>query len=166
MSPLSRDVVERTAEFSRDRHYRYRLERRWGEGQRVCWVLLNPSTADERQDDRTLGRCIKFAQAWGAGSIEVVNLFGLVSTDPAALCHEPDPVGPGNVSAVLRAISRADLVIAGWGDLRPALRERARPLVASVAKGAWCLGLTKEGQPRHPLYVSGATRRVPFRPRR
>lgn len=163
MSPRLRDGVEGAAGFSRDRRYRYRLERRWGEGPRVCWVLLNPSTADARQDDRTLARCIAFARSWGAGSVEVVNLFGLVSTDPAALCREPDPVGRGNAPAVRRALRRADVVVAGWGNLPRSLEDRAVPLAAMVAGRAWCLGLTKRGQPRHPLYLAGTSERVPFR---
>lgn len=151
------------ATFSPDRRYRTSLERRWAAGPRVCWVLLNPSMADAQRDDPTLRRCIAFARSWGAGSIEVVNLFALVSSDPKRLLGEPEAVGAGNEAMVARASARADLVVAGWGNLRPALVERAAHAIRRLPADAWCLGLTAQGQPRHPLYLPAATERVPFR---
>lgn len=165
MSPPFREppVVTGRATFSRDHRYRTSLARRWGEGPRVCWVMLNPSTADATQDDPTLRRCIAFARAWGAGGIEVVNLFALVSTDPRRLLTESDAAGAANGAAVARAAGRADLVVAGWGNLPPALIARAASAMQQLPEESWCLGLTAQGQPRHPLYVAAKTERVPFR---
>lgn len=56
--------MRRHAEFSDDRVYRYRLSRVWGEGRRATFIMLNPSTADEYVDDRTLARCLAFARDW------------------------------------------------------------------------------------------------------
>lgn len=126
--------------------------------------MLNPSAADASRDDPTLRRCIAFAWAWGAGSIEVVNLFALVSTDPKRLLTEPDSADAANGPAVARAVGRADLVVAGWGNLPPALVERAANTMRRLPEEAWCLGVTAQGQPRHPLYVAAKTERVPFRP--
>jgi hypothetical protein len=77
--------MHRAALFSRDRRFRYRLGRRWGQGAAVCFVLLNPSTADEVVDDPTIRRCIAFARSLGYGGLEVVNLYAYVATDPAEL---------------------------------------------------------------------------------
>ena len=165
MSPRSTDTgieVRGWASFSRDRRYRYSLGRTWADGPRVCWVLLNPSTADADEDDRTLRRCLAFSRAWGAGSIEVVNLFALVSTRPGALRDDPDPAGASNGRAVRRAVARADVVVAGWGNVPPALLAAATQAMRGLPQRAWCLGLTGAGNPRHPLYVAATTVLVPF----
>lgn len=165
MSPRSVEVeggARGWASFSRDRRYRYSLGRSWDDGPRVCWVLLNPSTADAREDDRTLRRCVAFARAWGAGSLEVVNLFAFVATRPAGLLCVSDAVGAANRQAVRRALGRADWVIAGWGNVPVALAGAARRTAHSLPGQVWCLGLTGNGHPRHPLYVAGATPLRPF----
>ena len=83
-----------TAAFSADRVHRYRLSRVWGDsGGGVCFVMLNPSTADAFQLDPTGRRCRGYAEAWGHRRLEVVNIFSLRSTDPAALYTHPDPSG-------------------------------------------------------------------------
>lgn len=124
--------------------------------------MLNPSTADAHRDDPTLTRCVAFARAWGAGSIEVVNLFARVSTDPAALRGDPDPVGPRNRPALRRALARADIVVAGWGNVDRSLRRAAGATSRLLPVGASCLGVTAQGQPRHPLYLRTGAARVPF----
>jgi hypothetical protein len=90
--PGKNRAVIRTALFSRDRRFRYRLGRRWVEGAAVCFVLLNPSTADEMQDDATVRRCIAFAKAHGFDALEVVNLYAYIATDPADLRRAGYPV--------------------------------------------------------------------------
>jgi hypothetical protein len=93
---VTANPVHRTALFSRDRRFRYRLGRRWGDGAAVCFVLLNPSTADETREDRTVRRCIGFARGRGYGALEVVNLYAYVATDPAELRRAGYPVGRYN----------------------------------------------------------------------
>lgn len=165
MSPRLSDAafaVRGWASFSRDRRYRYSLGRQWADGPRVCWVLLNPSIADAHRDDRTLGRCLTFARAWGAGSVEVVNLFALVSARPSALRGDRDPMGASNGRAVRRAVARADLVVAGWGNVPPTLFGAASHAMRGLPEQVWCLGVTGSGNPRHPLYVAASTERAPF----
>ncbi|TME62616.1 MAG: DUF1643 domain-containing protein [Chloroflexi bacterium] len=137
----------RGATFSADRRYRYRLWRRW-DGARpvVAFVMLNPSTADARRDDPTIRRCIGFAKSWGFGGVEVVNLFAYRATDPGELRRVADPVGVDNDRHIRRAIARADLVVLAWGA-----RAGSRRLLNLPQ--ARCLGLTRAGQPRHPLYL-------------
>ncbi|MGF6870951.1 DUF1643 domain-containing protein [Paraburkholderia sp. MM5477-R1] len=62
----------------------------------AVFVMLNPSTADEEQDDPTIRRCRGFARLWDCNGISVANLYALRSTDPAGLWVHPDPVGPDN----------------------------------------------------------------------
>ncbi|XHC26180.1 DUF1643 domain-containing protein [Phycisphaerales bacterium ac7] len=147
------------ASFSRCRRYRYSLVRRWDdELARVCFCMLNPSTADEQQNDPTVRRAIGYALDRGFGSIEVVNVFALRSTDPKgltrALADGIDPIGPRNDEAIRRAAARAETVVAAWGSHATLLgRDRAvRDLLATHDRCV-ALGLTASGLPRHPLYL-------------
>jgi hypothetical protein len=152
------------AAFSPDRRYRYRLWRRWDRSRPVVtFVMLNPSTADERRDDPTIRRCIGFARRWGFGGAEVVNLFALRATDPRELRTVRDPVGPENDRHIRRAIARAALVVLAWGT-HGAVAQRARAvgLVASPRRPR-CLGWTRSGEPRHPLYLPAGAAPVPAR---
>lgn len=141
--------------------YRYWLTREWGDGDRVCWVMLNPSTADASQDDPTIRRCIGFSKAWGYGSLIVVNLWAARATDPKELLTLGDPVGPDNSAAMHFAIGGSSLAVVAWGTFaaRMAARGHMRlwPEASAVESHVpvVCLGRTKDGHPRHPLYVRG-----------
>lgn len=144
--------------------YRYRLARRWGPGPAVLFIMLNPSTADAEQDDPTIRRCVGYAKALGAGSLEVVNLFALRATDPNELARDVAPVGPANNSHIWEAAQRAEMVICAWGA-HPEARHRARQVVDLLhAAGArpMCLRRTKAGHPAHPLYLPASARPVPL----
>lgn len=162
---LLEQPVAGTAVLSPDGTYRYQLSRRWGTGGRVAWIMLNPSTADAVADDPTVRRCVGFARRWGFDGIDVVNLFALRATDPAELDRHPDPVGPDNLRWVRRALA-ADLVVAGWGAQVAARRHPRLTQIAVMLAAAdvGCLGVTKSGAPRHPLYVSGDTDLILWRP--
>lgn len=147
----------RGASFSRDRRYRYSLTRRWAAGPVVAWVMLNPSTADARQDDPTIRRCIAFSRAWGFDALEVVNLFGLRSPHPRDLVTSEEPVGPGNDRAVRRAVREAAAVVVAWGNLPGVLTARGDLARRWLPSEALCLGVTQQGEPRHPLFVPGTT---------
>lgn len=153
--------------------YRYRLWRVWNVNLGlVCFVMLNPSTADEEADDPTIRRCIRFAKDWGFGGIEVVNLYAYRATDPAALSLAADPVGPSNDVEIVTAATGARLVVAAWGATRlkagldgtgvarTALRidQVVRLLTRNGIVHA--LGVTATGAPRHPLYVPASARPV------
>ncbi len=145
--------MRRTATFDSTSQYRYRLGRFWNAAlPRVTFVMLNPSTADHRQDDPTIRRCIGFARDWGFGSLVVVNLFAFRTPSPARLARAPAPVGPDNDRALRRARGESALVVAAWGN-HGRLRDRDREVRALLDDRAVCLGMTKLGQPRHPLYV-------------
>lgn len=145
--------------------YRYRLTRQWAAGPLLPFVMLNPSTADALADDPTIRRCIGFARREGAAGILVANLYALRATDPAVMLHDPDPVGPENDEHLreLQAMAAWDgsPIIAAWGvNAEPERVEAAR---AILSRGDLrCLGVTKAGAPRHPLYVRGDAPLVPW----
>lgn len=148
----------RTAILSDCGRYRYSLTRQWGAGPRVCWLMLNPSTADAEKDDPTIRKCVGFSKAWGYGSLVVVNLFAWRSTDPRALRAAEDPVGPENDGAIERAAGTSVRVIAAWGahlrgSGRYARGAHVRALVARRGVPVYHLGFTADGDPRHPLML-------------
>lgn len=159
--------MERDAVLSDCSVYRYSLTRSWGGGPYALWVMLNPSTADASQDDPTIRRCIGFTKSWGYRKLIVVNLFALRATDPAELLRHPSPHGPENVQTIRRHLVTAHVVVAAWGAHRAVERRNAPSLVRLAedqGKQVLCLGTTKAGAPRHPLYVKGDQRLVPWEP--
>ena len=157
-----------TALFSRDRTYRYLLTRTVGPGDRaVNFVMLNPSTADEERNDRTLSRCIGFARGWGFGYLLVTNLSPFRSALPKDLFeHGPDPkpVEKRNLEATVEAALNSHLVVLAYGNHGGRERKAEKTLSPLEERGiqTHTLGITMQGHPRHPLYVRGDTKPVPF----
>lgn len=154
------------AVFDPSRTYRYLLTRTWDEAwPRVTWVMLNPSTADAFADDPTIRRCTAFARTWHAGGINVVNLFAYRATRPAELRRASDPAGSANDEFILEACRPPAMVIAAWGA-HGSLRDRAETVTKMLAAAQvrlFCLGVTRDGHPRHPLYVPASTAAQPYR---
>lgn len=122
----------------------------------AAFCMLNPSTADATVDDRTIRRCRGFAERWGCNGIIVVNLYALRSTDPRALWRHPEPVGALNDYYLQNVAKECGGIVCAWGANAKDKRVRA---VVSLFRAAgaklYCLGTTKDGHPRHPLYVRG-----------
>ena len=147
--------VQRDAVFDATHAYRYRLSRVWDSAlPTACFIMLNPSVADALVDDPTIRRCIGFARTWGYGALDVVNLFAYRATEPRVLAEVADPVGPMNDAHILRALGGSALVVVAWG-CHGSLRGRADDVAAllGVREHVHHLGWTRDGQPRHPLYL-------------
>lgn len=176
------DYVSRTATLSSCGTYRYSLTREWrltdtprnhwrwlgargGNGEELGWpkacvfIMLNPSTADGKQDDPTIRRCVAFAQRFKFDKLVVLNLFAYRATNPRALLalnHNDNPAGVDNQSAFKKALPDAGLVVAAWGAHGPHLGqdETVRGWIDQCSDlPVHCLGKTKDGHPRHPLYL-------------
>lgn len=147
-----------TAIFSPDKRYRYVLTRGNPRMRRAVWVMLNPSTADERRNDHTITKCLEFSRRWGFPGIFVVNLYALVSTDPRGLLTAPDPVGIMNDAWLHRARQYASAydvpVVAAWGNNAPPERVA---YVSNTFSEMYCLGVTEKGAPKHPLRLAYET---------
>ena len=167
MSRAARIKYEHASEIISDCGvYRYQLERRWGDGKVVLWLMLNPSTADGIEDDPTIRRCVGFSVRWGYAGILVGNLFALRATDPSAIAKHPDPVGPFNALHLALMAARASAVVAAWGGHRKALPAYSRQVLdeLSAFKSFKCLGRTQSGAPRHPLYLPATAQLEEFAP--
>ena len=155
--------------FSPCRRWRYWLTRTWDPAQAPLVVIgLNPSTADEHVDDHTVRRVVRFAARWGHGGLVMLNAFAWRSTDPKGLVAlGVEPIGAEN-DATLVAQCRGRRVLCAWG-VHGTLHDRGAQvlsLIQPVAREVVCLGTTKDGHPRHPLYLASALTPTPFPPRR
>jgi hypothetical protein len=131
--------------------YRYELHRRWDNRDRVVFVGLNPSTADDSVNDATTRRCISIAKDLGFGSMTLINLFAVRSTDPKALRSFADPIGIGNDVILKKHARDSSIKIAMWGNYGTYLhRDR---YAKSLFPELHCFRITKENQPSHVLYL-------------
>ena len=144
-----------TAVISECGQYRYMLKRVWGKGPMLPFCMLNPSTADAEQDDPTIRRCIGFAKREGYGGIIVVNLFAFRATSPKVMQSAAFPFGPDNhwhLSEVAKAAKLYDVpIICAWGS--NARGDTVMQIFREAGTRTVCFGKTKDGSPRHPLYV-------------
>ena len=120
------------------------------------FIGLNPSTADETNDDPTIRRCIGYAKSWGFGGIYMLNLFAYRATEPQELKKVTDPIGSENnkfLKYYLNYLSPERLNIACWG-MRGAFMNRSETVIELLGiNNLSCLGITKDGYPKHPLYL-------------
>lgn len=155
---LFADPAASGAMFDAARRYRYRLWRRWSDGPLIVWMMLNPSTADERDPDPTLTRCRNFSAQWGFGSLEIVNVYAFRSAHPKDLWTIDDPVGPLNDKIIENAFRRADKLMLGWGNNAKSHDvARVCAIMNRVGIEPFCLKITEQGQPWHPLYLAADT---------
>ncbi|WP_372840220.1 DUF1643 domain-containing protein [Phaeovulum sp.] len=149
-----------SAVFSDCERYRYLLTRVWqAQAPRALFILLNPSTATETQNDPTVERCERRARALGFGGFRVTNIFAFRATDPREMRAVPDPVGPDNDAAIADSLDWAarpdDRIVCAWGTHGAHLGRGSAVEAALRAKtqALYHLGLTQSGAPRHPLYI-------------
>ncbi|WP_040819178.1 DUF1643 domain-containing protein [Litoreibacter arenae] len=146
-----------TALYSDCERYRYALTRVWDEGGRkVSFVMLNPSTATEVQNDPTVERCERRARALGFGAFRVCNIFAWRDTDPHKMRKAAEPIGPANDASIAEACNWADTVVAAWGTHGEHLSRgpQVEALMRSTGNPLYHLGLSKAGHPKHPLYIA------------
>lgn len=156
--------MRRSALISSDGSYRYWLHRSWGSespDKTLMIIGLNPSTADAHVDDATIRKSVKFAKTWGMESLLMLNLFAFRSTDPKKLYHVEDPIGLDNDKYLKGFQHSSAMVLAAWGA-HGSFKDRDKE-VLDLIYDPFCLGVTKDGQPRHPLYIKDDTKPVRYR---
>ena len=148
--------------FSTDRLYRYALWRIWDDKlPKVLFIGLNPSTADESKDDPTIRRCMRYAQEWGYGGYLMGNIFAYRSTDPKRLKIIDNPIGSDNNLWLKNLHKEASLTIGAWGNHGKYLN-RSKAII-DLIDNLYCLKVTKEGHPSHPLYLSSKLKPIIFK---
>lgn len=142
--------------------YRYTLWRRWGPGPAMVVIGCNPSTATATADDPTIRRCIRFARDTGHDGLVMLNLFAWRATDPHALYFVAleDAIGPDSDRVLLEHTAEAGVIVAAWGAI-PVASQRGTAVVRLLRRHGrtlHALGVTKDGSPRHPLYLPASAR--------
>lgn len=167
--PAARNVCK----FSPCEKYRYTLTHSWDKEKlfvprqpraaekRIMWIGLNPSVANEDQLDPTLRRIRAFSHNWGFRSFVMTNLFAYRATLPRDMLLQTDPVGPENNLFLASEAMFAEMVIACWGTHGSHLA-RDMTVRKLIDAPLFCLGVNDDFSPRHPLYVPGAQKPIPY----
>ena len=159
-------IMIKGAILSDDRQYRYSLWRIWDETKEpVVFIGLNPSTADESEDDSTIRRCIDFAESWGYGGIYMLNLFAYRTKEPKIMKSMDDPVGPDFLKYFAAHVSLVSTVVVAWGN-HGEFQDRANEVLDLIMDNynVRCFGLNKNKTPKHPLYLKGTTPLMKYDP--
>ena len=142
--------------------YRYVLSRTWDKKlEKILFIGLNPSTATELKNDPTVTRMIGYAKKWNFGSISVCNAFAFRTTFPEELKKVEEPVGKENDKLIAEESKKAKMVIAAWGNHGQFLGRSKE--VLKLLNETYHLGLTKQGEPKHPLYLKADLKPAFFR---
>lgn len=157
------------AHHAPDLSRRYSITARWGDEDApiLHWMMLNPSIAGLCQTpdnlDPTLRRVRGFTRAAGFSGFRVLNLYSLVSTDPAGLAAEdPDDLSFIREGYPLTILDTLDRLVCAWGANKWA-PARARRMLPRMSGELLCLGVTKDGWPVHPLYQPSSAVLVPWK---
>ncbi len=126
--------------------------------------MLNPSYADSTIYDLTLNRCINFSKLWGYGKMNIVNLFGLRSSNPKVLYHHDSPIGTENDKYILKAAEESNLVIFAWGEKHCKIKNRNKEvfLLLSNYNPHYIKKTIKGNYPRHPSRLKKDLHPTPF----
>jgi len=165
--------IKRDAHISDCGRYRYLLSRTWRDSdaspamahyvppRQLVFVMLNPSTADAYQDDPTIRRCIGFGRD-EFDMIHVANLYAGRATKPNDLFSMDDPEGPENLRVWEKIKTSNATLICAWGADRRAKHQSKKFIDFMSGRDLHCLGITKDGHPKHPLYLKADTQIEPF----
>lgn len=142
--------------------YRYVLHRVWDKTKpKIVFIGLNPSVADECQDDNTVRKCINIARRDGYGSIVMLNAYAFRSTDPKALTTQPNVIGAHNDYHIAKECKGANKVVVAWGN-HAADNRHTDLLNALTGNRLWCFAKNNNGKPKHPLYISLKAPLIPY----
>ena len=121
-------------------------------------IGLNPSTADETNNDPTITRCINFAKSWGYGGVCVTNLFAYRATVPKDMMAAKKPVGAENDDWLAKLARNAGIVVAAWGNDGSYLNRAEK--IKKMIPDLHCIKMNKSGEPAHPLYLKAELKPV------
>lgn len=151
---MTTDKIIKGAKFSEDGKYRYGLHRIWNNSKpKVLFILLNPSTADSLENDKTIGKCVKYAKDWGYGGIYVSNIFAYKSVNSSDLLNVENPYGEDNDYYRLEMADKSSLIVCAWGNSDIIKKLKPNLDFSSIKKPLHVLDLSKDGTPKQPLYL-------------
>jgi hypothetical protein len=152
--------MQRISDWSSDRSRRYALGRFWGSGPLACVIGLNPSRADDQVDDPTNRRLVGLLGGLDFGGYWLVNLLPDSTPYPKMLRLCNRKLSGRNQAAIRNALDQSQTTIFGWGATGIYLPHRLK--IESMTSEAYCFGITKQGEPKHPLYLPSDSQLVRF----
>lgn len=148
-------MMNKGAKFSECGKYRYVLWRIWDQEKPYLQLIgLNPSTANQYEDDPTIESILRICKNLGYGGFFMTNLFALISSNPKDLRSCPDPVKDNDLH-LLEVSRRVSEICFCWGNF-PMAEYRAK-VVEKMFNNPRCFGRNKNGSPKHPLYLKSTT---------
>ena len=142
-----------TEDVSKDGKYRYQLSRTWDYSlPKVMFIMLNPSTATDTEDDKTLEKVVSYAKEWGYGSVLIGNLFAYRCKSADELSNVEEPVGEGNQNALKVMSEQAKTIVCAWGNSKVSSTGNSLDF---ISKPLHYLELSIDGTPKNPLYLKG-----------
>lgn len=153
------EYLECYATFSEDKTKRFVLFRQWDKSKPVATIIgLNPSTADDKDDDPTIGFVYRVLNNNGYGGFFMTNLFTMITPHPKELLKDDNFEHATEIWRACELYSKD--VIFAWGRFPVMGRDLA---AERMFKNALCFGHLKDGKPRHPMYLKAETKLIPFR---
>ncbi|HYG19895.1 MAG TPA: DUF1643 domain-containing protein [Ohtaekwangia sp.] len=145
--------------FSADEKHRLGLYRLWNNDMPAAMVIgLNPSTANDHDDDPTIGFVRRVLDNNGYGSLYMLNLFTMITPYPTHLERDKDETGVLNTWRET-APSCKDIIFA-WGQFPT--HGRHKLAIKEFGDRALCFGKNKNGTPRHPMYLKPNTKLIKY----
>ena len=148
----------RGAEFSIDKKERYSLNREWDKSKnKILYIMLNPSFADDKDDDPTIRRLINFTKKFNSGGFLVGNIFTTITPNPKEL-DKSKGMSDKNFEELIKLINKVDQIVYAWGS---SIEEPQ--LLKKLVLNPKCFGKNLNGTPKHPLYLPSQTKLINFR---
>ena len=148
----------RRAEFSIDKKERYSLKREWDKSKnKILYIMLNPSLADDKNDDPTIRRLISFTKKYNYGGFLVGNIFTTIAPNPKEI-DKSKGISVKNFEKLLKLINKVDQIVYAWGD-----NIEEPQLLKELVLNPKCFGKNLNGSPKHPLYLPSETKLINFR---
>ena len=148
----------RRAEFSIDKKERYSLKREWDKSKnKILYIMLNPSLADDKNDDPTIRRLISFTKKYNYGGFLVGNIFTTITPNPKEI-DKSKGISVKNFEKLLKLINKVDQIVYAWGNT---IEEPQ--LLKELVLSPKCFGKNFNGTPKHPLYLPKNSKLIAYR---
>ena len=148
----------REAEFSIDKKERYSLKREWDNSKnKILYIMLNPSLADDKNDDPTIRRLINFTKKFNSGGFLVGNIFTTITPNPKEL-DKSKGMSDKNFEELIKLINKVDQIVYAWGS---SIEEPQ--LLKKLVLSPKCFGKNVNGTPKHPLYLPKDSKLIAYR---
>lgn len=155
VNPYTNDMMQRGADISEG--YRYKLHRIWESTKnKILFIMINPSTGDAAEDDKTIKILLKITKKWDYGGFYVGNLYPHISAKPSELknTYIPDEIHMKNRKSIEEMASECSLIVYAWGTKGPDERQKEPEWLRNIIgnRDVHCIYTPnpKNGVPKHP----------------